>query len=57
MKIKKQKLEAILNLLTDKTWLKLKDNPKYFTNEDERFGALVLLGYLFKEVYKIARKI
>lgn len=40
--------EAVLSLLTDK-------NVKYIPteNDDERFGALMTLGYAFKEINKV----
>ena len=52
----KEKLEKILNLLTDKTHGKLcAAGDKYFENDDERFGVMVFITYLFNKAYKIAR--
>lgn len=50
----KQKIEAILNLLTDKTHGKLVKEG-VIRGRDESFGAMVLLTRVFNEAYKIAR--
>lgn len=51
----KQKIEAILNLLTDKTWLKLKREGRAFANEEEELGGITMLTHVFGKAYKIAR--
>ena len=50
----KEKIEAILELLIDKTCGEL-TAKKQLVNEDEEFGSLVTLGYVFNKAYKIAR--
>jgi hypothetical protein len=50
----KEKIEAILNLLTDKNVGKLVQN-KQLQNDDEEFGALVFATNAFNKAYKIAR--
>ncbi len=52
----KQKIEAILNLLTDKNVGKLVQK-KSLLNEDEKFGALVFATNAFNKAYKIARSV
>jgi len=55
MKTTEQKLDKVLNLLTDKTWLKNRDNKAMFETEQEAFGGLVMLSHVFKKAYKIAK--
>ena len=49
-----QKIEAILDLLTDKNIGKLVKD-KTLQGEDEQFGALVFATNAFGKAYKIAR--
>lgn len=49
-----EKIQKILDLLTDSTWGKLcKENT--LVGQDEQFGALVLLTHVFGEAVKIAK--
>jgi len=50
----KQKIEAILSLLTDKNVGKL-EKAKQLISDDEKFGALVFASHTFQKAYKIAR--
>ena len=50
----KEKIEAILNLLTDKN-VGILVRQKALQNEDEEFGALVFASNAFSKAYKIAR--
>ena len=54
-KTDREKLDAVLNLLTDKTWFRLK-NEKQYDNSDESFGGLMTLGHVFSKAYKIANQ-
>lgn len=50
----KQKIEMILNLLTDSTVGKLAKDKQLITDE-EKFGAMVCLTHVFGKAYKIAK--
>ena len=50
----KEKIEAILDLLTDKNVGKLVQKKQLLT-DDEEFGALVFATNAFGKAYKIAR--
>jgi hypothetical protein len=51
----KQKIEAILNLLTNQNVGMLADDGQLVSDE-EKFGALVFSSYTFNKAYKIARQ-
>ena len=51
----KQKIEAILSLLTDKNVGALV-NSGTLEGEEEEFGALVFASSVFAKAYKIARE-
>lgn len=51
----KEKIEAILSLLTDQNVYALADDGQ-LESDEERFGALVFATHTFSEAYKIARK-
>jgi hypothetical protein len=50
----KEKIEAILNLLTDKN-VGLLTKEGTLQGKDEEFGALVFATHAFDKAYKIAR--
>jgi len=50
----KEKVEAILNLLTDKN-VGLLEKRGILQGENERFGALVFATNTFNKAYKIAK--
>lgn len=48
----KEKLEEIVNLLTDSTVFKLKDTDQ-LKGKDEFFGALIAIRHVFRKAYQI----
>lgn len=50
----KQKIEAILSLLTDKNVYKLHDKGQ-LKDDEELFGAILFSTHTFAKAYKIAR--
>lgn len=50
----KQKIEAILSLLTDQN-VGLLEKNKQLEGDKEKFGALVFASYAFRKAYKIAK--